>query len=167
MSQNQVWTIFPQRRSSQTDKYSNEYSIFWDTGTQLQISFGFTNLVLTYHRECFYMLVGHTQEFHFQKFHPETLSRFKKIEFKKLLANLPVSSHTHTHTQPWMNNPIQDNPSSGKPLFPFRDMPTQYSLTQLARWFCRQAAPVASHPQPEPLLFHLVHRIMESQNSRD
>lgn len=168
MSQNQVWTIFPQRRSSQTDKYSNEYSIFWDTGTQLQISFGFTNLVLTYHRECFYMLVGHTQEFHFQKFHPETLSQFKKIEFKKLLANLPVSSHTHTHTH------------SYEWITPFKIIQAQVNLSfhsgtcQLSTvshsWHAdsaRQAAPVASHPQPEPLLFHLVHGIMESQNSRD
>lgn len=34
--------------------------------------------------------------FSLQKFHPEILSQFKKTEFKKWLANLPVLSHTRT-----------------------------------------------------------------------
>lgn len=75
-------------------------------------------------------------------------------------------THTHTHSHEWIT--------------PFKIIQAQVNLSfhsgtcQLSTvshsWHAdsaRQAAPVASHPQPEPLLFHLVHRIMESQNSRD
>lgn len=147
-----------------------------------------------------FTVVNHIQESHFLKFHPEILPQtwhaspddlhyycyvleelfnvselfIKKIGLKKVAGK---STGPVVHTQPWMNNPVQDHTSSGKPRFPPRDMPMQYSpspswevnsrSSQLGRLLLGSAV---SSPKPwasasHPLYRHLLSSEHVSFNS--
>lgn len=93
--------FFSQRKSSQIDKYSNEYSIFWDTGTQLQISFGSRIWFLPITGDVFLhwsaILRSLTSKNFIQKFYPN----LRKLNLKSGWQ-IYQSCHTQTHSHEWI-----------------------------------------------------------------